>query len=121
MKKEIDAEAILAKLAELRKSIPPLANIPPSRPQDEGRARAMDETDLEYQAVADALESLANDLESAITRARDEATQKALEVYYAAEELARDPAHAELIPHVEAMRKAYEKDFGKPIPEKGKK
>jgi hypothetical protein len=39
-----------------------------------------------------------------------------MEVYYSAEELARDPANAHIIPHVEAMRAAYEKDFGHPIP-----
>jgi len=40
----------------------------------------------------------------------------ALRIYYAAEELARDPANAHLIPHVEAMRRAYEHDYGVPIP-----
>jgi hypothetical protein len=39
-------------------------------------------------------------------------------VYYIAEELAKDPAHAELIQHVEAMRKAHEKQYGKVIPPK---
>jgi hypothetical protein len=120
MKKELDAEAILTKLAELRKSIPRLDDVK-TRPADEGRARASDATDFELGAIADALESLASDVQTAIDRARAEATEKALEVYYTAEELARDPAHADLIPHVEAMRRAYEKDHGKPIPPKTKK
>lgn len=47
------------------------------------------------------------------------AKAKALEIYYAAEELARDPEHAELIPHVARMREAYERDYGVPIPPKG--
>ena len=64
------------------------------------------------------LRSLATDVRSAIEYAHAQATEKALQVYYAAEELARDPAHADLIPHVEAMRKAYEKSYGKPIPAK---
>jgi hypothetical protein len=37
----------------------------------------------------------------AIEHARAVAMEKALAVYYAAEELARDPEHAELIPLVE--------------------
>ena len=46
----------------------------------------------------------------------EELYRKGLEVYYAAEDLARDPAHAELIPHVEAMRRAHEAQYGRPIP-----
>jgi hypothetical protein len=122
MNKKFDATEILAKLAEIRKSIPGLGALPPRpRPADEGRARAFDATDFEYTAVADALDSLASDLHAVSERAMAEATEKALQVYYVAEELARDPEHADLIPHVEAMRRAYEKDFGKPIPPKPKK
>jgi len=44
----------------------------------------------------------------------------AMKVYYAAEELAKDPEHAELIPHVEKMREAYSSFYGKPIPPKPK-
>jgi hypothetical protein len=124
MKKKLDAEAVLKKLAEMRKSIPYLEHAKP-RSGDEGRMMLDDlaprtEEEFEYLAVAAGLESLAADVSSAIEYARAQATEKALEVYYAAEELARDPAHADLIPHVEEMRRAYERDYGKPIPPKAK-
>lgn len=77
------------------------------------------EEDFEYAALADGLESLTRELEAAIDYAHRLAKAKALEIYYAAEELARDPEHAELIPHVARMREAYERDYGVPIPPKG--
>ena len=115
--KKLNAEPILRKLAEMRKSIPHLDERP-SRPSTEGRVDAMTAEEFEYTAVADALESLASDVQSAVDRAYATATEKALEVYYTAEALSHDPAHADLIPHVEAMRRAYEKSYGKPIPPK---
>lgn len=123
-KKKLDAEPILRELAEIRKAIPWLQPNTP-RPESDGRmpdidgVQAWTEEDFEYAAVADGLESLAGDLSAALEHARTVATEKALEIYYAAEELARDPAHAELIPHVERMRAAYEKEHGRPIPPKG--
>lgn len=118
MNKKFDAEPILRKLAEMRKSIPHLDDVPSRRPSTEGRVDAMTAEEFEYTAVADALESLAADVQSAVDRAYASATEKALEVYYTAEALSHDPAHADLIPHVEAMRRAYEKSYGKPIPPK---
>ena len=125
MKKKLDAEAILQKLAELRKSIPGIDEHP-SRASIDGRAQPVDgipletDEDFEYAAVADALESMASDVQAAVDRAHAAATEKALQVYYAAEELSRDPEHANLIPHVEEMRRAYERTYGKPIPPKAK-
>lgn len=124
-KKELDAAPILRKLAEMRRSIPYLDPAPSRRPGD-GRATALEgiplETaeDFEYAAVAEALQSLADDLGAAIEKKRAEVTAKALEVYYTAEELARDPEHAGLIPHVERMRQAYLNDHGHPIPPRKK-
>jgi hypothetical protein len=51
-------------------------------------------------------------------RRMEEAYRKALDVYYTAEELARNPEHAELLPHVDAMRQAHEAQYGRPIPPK---
>jgi len=117
MKKKFDAEPILQKLAELRKAIPRLDTS--RRPQSsDGRAPVQSAEEFEYAAVADALESLASDVQSAIDRAHAEAMEKALEIYYTAEALSRDPAHADLIPHVEEMRRAYEKSYGRPIPKR---
>ena len=120
-RKRLDAESILRQLAEIRRAIPRVAPTPPP-PATDGRARDVDgmsswsEEDFDYAAVADGLSSLAGELSAAIDHAAAAATEKALEIYYAAEELARDPAHAELIPHVERMRAAYERDFGRPVP-----
>jgi hypothetical protein len=120
-RKRLDAESILRQLAEIRRAIPRVAPAPP-QPATDGRARDVDgmsswsEEDFDYAAVADGLSSLAGELSAAIDHAAAAATEKALEIYYAAEELARDPAHAELIPHVERMRAAYERDFGRPVP-----
>jgi hypothetical protein len=65
---------------------------------------------------SDGLEGLADDLGAAIARKEAEAMEMALQVYYAAEELSRDPEHADLIPHVERMRDAYRSSYGRPIP-----
>ena len=120
-RKRLDAESILRQLAEIRRAIPRVAPAPP-QPATDGRARDVEgisswsEENFDYAAVADGLSSLAGELSAAIDHAAAAATEKALEIYYAAEELARDPAHAELIPHVERMRAAYERDFGGPVP-----
>ena len=80
------------------------------------REQAM--SDFEALAAADALEALADEIQFFIDRRMEEAYRKALDVYYTAEELARDPEHAELVPHVEAMRRAHEQQYGKAIPPK---
>lgn len=122
-KKKLDAEPILRELAEMRKKIPFLDDNGPRQTHDgrlpDGRQPRTAE-EFEYLALADGLETFAADLSSAINRKRAEAMEAALQVYYTAEELARDPEHADLIPHVEKMRAAYLKDFGKPIPPKPK-
>jgi hypothetical protein len=123
--KKLNAERILRQLAEMRKSIPHLDEAPP-RPADEGRTTTLDgfplETaeDFEYAAVAAGLHSFADDLSAVIEQKRARLEEQALEIYYTAEELARDPAHAELIPIVERLRQAYEHDHGRPIPPRKK-
>ena len=117
-KKKFDAAPILQQLAEIRKGLPHRASIP-SRPASDGRALDVrTEEDFEYAALVEGLESLAADVSATVEHARAAATAKALEIYYAAEELSRDPEHADLIPLVEKMRAAYESDYGKPIPPK---
>ena len=116
-RKKVDAEKILSEIAEMRKKIPYL-DPPKPRSTHDGRVDARTAEEFELIAVAEGLESLADDLHAAIERARNQALASALQVYYAAEELAQDPANAHLIPHVQKMREAYERDFGKPIPPK---
>lgn len=117
----IDAEGILGKLAEIRKSLP--RQYMPDKPAaagHEGRSlgglQPQSMREFDYLAVADGLESLAADLSEASRLAQEKATADALKVYYTAEELAKDPANADLIPHVEKMRQAYQESYGKPIP-----
>lgn len=114
--KKMDAEAILAKLTEIRRSIPRLKTKP--RPENKSLTAARSLEDFENLAVIEALESLADDVHTAVEEARQQAYEKALDVYYAAEELARDPEHAELIAQVEAMRQAHQSSYGRPIPSK---
>jgi len=118
MTREQRTEAVLAMIARLRAAMPrrKAAAVPP--PAEDGRAlpAVEDIEDFELQAIADAVGSVARELQESVDAARAEVLEHALKAYYIAEELSRDPAHAHLIPHVEAMRKAYEKDYGKPIP-----
>ncbi len=50
--------------------------------------------------------------------ARQKAMDQSMEIYYAAEKLAKDPEHANLIPYVRQMREIYRRDFGRDIPER---
>ena len=123
-KKKLSADQILAKLAEIRSQIPILppvraANLPADPAPPSGAPESL--SDFELESIAMAAETMANELRTAIDEANAKLIAQALEAYYVAEELARDPAHADLIPHVEAMRAAYEKDFGKPIPPRGQR
>jgi hypothetical protein len=121
---KLDAESILQELAAVRRKIPFLESTP--RPVEDGRNTfygmpVQTAEDFEWAAVEEAIEALADDLSATLARKQTVMLERALQVYYATEELSRDPKHADLIEHVEKMRAAYEKDFGKPIPPKGKK
>ena len=129
--KKLDADLILRKLAEIRRSIPMLNEAPPqpadgARNSVDGRMTAADgiplqtAEDFEWAALAEGLQSLSDDLSAAVERKYTQLEEQALEVYYKAEELARDPEHADLIPHIERMRAAYERDHGRPIPPRNK-
>ena len=123
--KKRDTELILRKLAEMRKLVPFLDDVRP-RPATDGRMADFDglpltsEEDFEWAAVAEGLQSLADDISAGVEQKRARLLEQVLEIYYKAEELARDPEHADLIPHVERMRAAYERDYGRPIPPRNK-
>jgi len=72
--------------------------------------------DALLQFAAEGLDELAAAMQTILDQRMEKLYREALEVYYAAEELARDPAHADLIPHVEAMRRGHERDYGGAIP-----
>jgi len=116
--KKLDAAEALRRLAEIRKGIPFLEESAPRRTGDGRLENCGTAEEFEALALAEGLENLADDLSAAIEKKRAEAVQKALQIYYAAEEAARDPANAHLIPHLQQMREAYERDFGRPIPPK---
>ena len=74
------------------------------------------EHDFATLVVAEALSALARKIRTVLAHREEELYQQCLTVYYTAEELSRDPQHAHLIPHVEAMRAGHERQYGFPIP-----
>ncbi|MGZ5443749.1 MAG: hypothetical protein ACXW31_11345 [Thermoanaerobaculia bacterium] len=80
------------------------------------RDQALD--DFDVLAAADSLQILGDQIHATIQRRAQELYQKCLQAYYVAEDMARDPEHAELVPHVENMRRAHLAQYGKPIPPK---
>ncbi|HEX7681491.1 MAG TPA: hypothetical protein VF713_25420 [Thermoanaerobaculia bacterium] len=126
VKQKVDVEGILETLSSIRQKIPILSKTP-AKPKVEDTAADMgafvagtpEEMEaFEMETLADALESFADELSESIEMAQQRAMEQAMEVYYAAEELAKDPEHAHLIPYVEEMRKIYRRDFGKDIPKR---
>lgn len=116
--KNVDVPAMLAKLAEIRKAIPKPSKPRPKRDESSRTASAVGSTeeDFETAALIDALEDMSDELSAALEEKRAKLIENALEVYWTAYELSQDPAHADLVPHVENMRAAYERDFGTPPP-----
>lgn len=118
---KIDVDGILTTLASVRKQIPHLSNTPP--PDAAGPPTLLGTSEeameiFELETLADALDSFAGEIIDSIETAQQQAMAGALEIYYAAAELAKDPDHAHLIPIVEQMRAAYRRDFGREIPER---
>ena len=126
----IDAEGILRELSKVREAIPERFKSPPTakKPHKEladdrafmsGPMDADALREFDYLAVADGLESVAAEISEAVDRMNAKLVDDALRIYYTAEELSRDPKHAEhaeLSARVIEMRDAYQKSYGKPIP-----
>jgi hypothetical protein len=74
--------------------------------------------DFELETVADALETMVEETNAVVEALEESLFAQALDIYYAAEELARDPEHAHLIEYVEKMRRSYEAEEGRPMPSK---
>ena len=123
-KKKLTASEILAELAKIRERLPEEMRRPRPQPEKSSRtnfpmsADAM--ADFEQEAIIEALQSLADDVHAGIEEKRAKMLEKALEIYYVAEELAKQPENANLIPHVEEMQRAYKAEYGRPIPPKKK-
>jgi hypothetical protein len=109
--RKLDATAALRRLAEIRKRMPFLENTP--RRGGDGRlTNCRTAEDFEAEALAEGLQNLADDLSAAFQKKEAEALETALRVYYTAEELARDPANAHIVPHVERMREPFPPQLG---------
>ena len=120
-KQKIDVEGILNTLAAVRKQIPHLADAPPRHATNAAMFPAAGDDAMELfemETLADALESFAGEVSDSVEAAREKALAGALEIYYAAEELSKDPEHAHLIPLVEQMRESYRRDYGTDIPDR---
>ena len=72
--------------------------------------------DFELLAAADSLQILADQIHATVERRQQELYEKCIKAYYVAEEMAQDPEHADLIPHVENLRRAHLAQYGRPIP-----
>jgi hypothetical protein len=72
--------------------------------------------DAMVEFAADALRTVADDMDLVLTQRRERFYREAMEIYYTAEELSRQPEHARLIEHVEAMRRAHIAEYGYPPP-----
>jgi hypothetical protein len=122
---KLDAETVLARIAKMREMVPwekfggiPKIELPKEKSSILKKTKTLE--DFAWEAVLEALNMFQMELSTALQRTNEKLTKQALEIYYIAEELAKDPAHEHLIPFVEKMRTAYEHDFGKPIPPKKK-
>jgi hypothetical protein len=76
------------------------------------------EESFELFTAIEALETLAHRIELVVAQRMEQAYAEALHIYYVTEELSRDPAHAALLPFLEAMRGAHEQQYGYAIPER---
>ncbi|HEY0159090.1 MAG TPA: hypothetical protein VGF28_17520 [Thermoanaerobaculia bacterium] len=131
-KQGIDVEAVLQILAEADQLVDSaltgeeraaLAVLRRQVEQHEGVVYAAGEDavaveDFDLLTTADALEALAGKVRAVVQMKEAKLYQDALSVYYATEELSRDPQNAHLAENVKRMREAHERQYGKPIPPK---
>lgn len=117
---KLEAQKVFDLVKQVRETIPEhLRATPKKKPWEDTRMRdASNEEEFELLAIADALGELAEELHESIEKANAKILQDCLKVYYATEELVKDPKNAHLKPHLEEMRKAYEESYGQKIPPK---
>ena len=119
MQQPMNTERLLAELAKVRAAMPLhriRRKLKPKRTTERLNAQSVE--DFELETVAEALETMAEETNAVIEALEESLFEQALDIYYAAEELARDPEHAHLVEHVEKMRRSYEAEEGRPIPSK---
>jgi hypothetical protein len=114
-----DAEVILERLRHIRETLPfPLVRVTPAE-EPRPAVQCNDEDAIgifEYEAVMDEIDAFGADLQATLDASHAKLIDDCLHVYFTGLDLVRDPANANLIPHLEAMRAGYEHDFGRPIP-----
>ena len=118
-----DVHTALRLMEQIRASIPEKYRVRlPPRPEAAHRFPATplpsaEELELfDLETVQEGMQAVLEEVAASVDYARRLAIAEGLKVYYAAVELAEDPEHADLIPHLAAMREAYEREFGEPIP-----
>jgi len=121
-----ETEDVLRALTNVRNAIPErLKDGRRHEPGDERPSQLLladDDLDVvleefDEKVVLDSLEQVTAEVSSAVNVAEGRLLAHALKIYYAAEELSRDPAHSHLIPIVEGLRRTFEEEYGYPIPE----
>jgi hypothetical protein len=128
MPQPMNTERLLAELAKVRAAMPLhriRRKLKPKSVSERLNARSLNtlslntlSMDFELETVADALETMVEETNAVIEALDESLFEQALDIYYAAEELARDPEHAHLVEHVEKMRRSYEAEEGRSIPSK---
>jgi hypothetical protein len=124
MPQPMNTERLLAELAKVRAAMPLhriRRTLKPKRTSERLNARSLNTLsmeDFELETVADALETMVEETSAVVEALEESLFEQALDIYYAAEELARDPGHAHLVEQVEKMRRSYEAEEGRPIPSK---
>jgi isochorismate hydrolase len=125
----MNTERLLAELAKVRAAMPLhriRRKLKPKCTSERLNARSLKTQslnmqsmqDFELETVAEALETMVEETGAVIEALEESLFEQALDIYYAAEELARDPEHAHLVEQVEKMRRSYEAEEGRPIPSK---
>ena len=110
-----DASLTPEERAALPQQSLPAADRPPVYSVYE-QERALEEFALT--TAAESLELVAGQVEALIEHKLAATYRMALDVYYEAEKLSRDPEHAHLVEHVENMRRAHQEQYGRGIPER---
>jgi hypothetical protein len=124
MTKNMDVPKLLRELAAVRAVLPQATNKKVADRHD-GRTDwdLLPDTidDFEQLVLIESIESLAGELQAAIEEKRAALVSQGLEIYYATEELVRSGEHPHLAEKLEEMRRAWERDYGTPIPKRGER
>ena len=121
---KIQTERILATIDEIRRAlIPEQCRSKPRRAEETRMASRFTGDrglDFELAAIRDAITAFRDELSETLEAIDAHLVPDFIDVYYTIEEMVQDPEHADLIPRLESLRKAYFRAYGTPIPPKPK-